>query len=774
MILSRQNPRTVIVALIASVAFPALATATITAVTLTPQSGNLGCIDVTAGSTTLAGSFKLNGAAVAPLPNVVLRPALSCAGGAGRSFAFDNIPGGPESLDLELGVNDEGTPTTIHIPPARRNGAFIHFRELPAGAVVNGVPAAGPAFDLTPIPGADFPVTSTANGHPVTMQYSPSSVAQSYFYVNTGARGTSVQLNDFMPNVDVTVKMLRADNSELFSRTVSPETFINDGPPLAPGQQVQVVQPGLFDRTRPIGTAQLTSDGFRVALPPGASSGRYSFNLALHTRSTSSVDPLGPCDTLQTVGALPGECAPLVAPRVEVVATGLLPVAGDGVDVQSFFDGTGDNTSIRVEQPGVYFEPASGEVYSLGITGGPLVGSLTVPRPAPAGPLTLTRTGLAPGGGGEGSEIRYPFAAKILPDSSVSFSGGSQPLQAALTLDAAVEGTTVKGRTRPGSRVRVRVGYSFYTTVDLAVVAAADGTFSVPIGTPPTGARIEVWAGDPTTRSNAFRLLLAGRSPSQIGGAVDQQLVRGVVNLSASNPGPAVGWSVAEQADPRIPGAALALNTALRPDGPLRVDVADGFNIEDYLYLIVDNTAPSGGAGADQRVRVGREAVIVTNANDANGIANVQVAFGDGSTVTQAGAQAGTPLRHRYSRRGSFTARATITDAAGNVTRDSSVVTVTAAPVLRLTGKVPTSFRKGKVLRFTQTTSVAGTVRVQLVRATGRVALTRTATTRRARGKAVIAISTRRLNRGRYLLVRQLVGADGEAGPVLISRLRIT
>lgn len=771
--MTRKIRPVLIAATCAAVALPASATATISAIKLTPQFGSLGCIDVTVGSTALEGSFKLNGSTVGALPGIVLRPALNCGGGVGRSFTFDTISGGPETLDLELRVNDEATPTTIHIPPARRNGTFIHFRELPAGAVVNGVAATGPAFDLTPIPGADFPVTSTANGHPVTMQYSPGNVAQSYFYVNTHAKGTSVQLNDFMPNVDVTVKMLRADNSELFSRTVSPQTFITGGPPLAPGQQVQVVQSGIFDRTRPIGTAELRSDGFRVALPPGASDGRYSFNLALHAASTSSVDPIGPCDTLHVAGPLPSECAPLVAPRVEVIATGLLPVAGDGVEMQSNFTGTGDYTSIRVEQPGVYFEPASGEVYSLGITGGPLVGSLTVPRPAPAGPLTLARTGLAPGGGGEGSEVRYPFAAKILPDSSVTFSGGSQPLQAALTLEAAVEGTAVKGRTRPGSRVRVRVRYSFYTTVDLAVAAAADGTFSVPIGTPPTGARIEVSAGDPTTRSHAFRLLLVGRSPSQIGGAVDQQLVRGAVNLSASNPGLAVGWSVAEQADPRSPGAALALNTALRPDGPLRVDVADSFNVEDYLYLVVDNTAPSGGAGADQRVRVGRDAAIVTSAADANGIARVQVAFGDGANVTQTGAGIGAPLLHRYRRAGRFTARATITDNAGNVTVDESVITVTAAPVLRLTGKLPTSVRRGKVLKISQLTSVAGTLRVQLLAPTGKAVRKGAATTSRANGRATVNLKSKGLKRGRYLLVRQLVGADGEAGPVLVTSVRV-
>lgn len=757
-------------AVFCAAAVPSLAAGAVTALRLDNQTTPVGCADVGPATTTLVGSFKLAGATVGQVvPSPVVLTA--CAGGAGRSISFDAMQGGLiEGLDLEMRGNDEATSFTTHMPISRRDGTVVHLRELPAGASVNGTPAGGPSFDLTPVPGA-LAVTSTAGVVAVTAR--PGLSKSTSFYVTTDGAKTSVQLNDPMPRVDVLVEMRRADTSLAFSRTVPPDTFINDGPPLGPGASVRVRQAGLVDRTRQIGTAELRSDGFRVALPPGADSGRYSSTLSLHAVSTSSTDPLGPCRTLQAAGILPSECVGLTTPRTEVTATGLVPVAGDQVNVTSNWTGSVDFTEIRVAQPGVYFHAGSGEMFALGITGGPLLGTLTVPRPAPAGPLALTRAGLAANASGEGSNGRYPFPAKVLPDSTVTFTGGSAPLQATLTLDAAINGNTLQGRTRPAARVRVRLTSGFFTLLDAAVTAGADGAFSAPLGSPPSGSRIEIGAGDPGTRGYTSRTLVTGRPQIQIQGAADQQLVRGTVNLTAANATPATGWSVDEQAEPRIGGAALALNTTLRRDGPLRVDVADAFTIEDYLYLVVDNTAPSGGAGADQRVRVGRDAAFVTSAADANGIASVQVAFGDGATVTQTGAGIGAPLLHRYTRPGSFTARATITDKAGNVTVDEAIITVTAAPVLRLTGKTPTSVVRGKVLKISQRTSVAGTLRVQLLASTGKAVRKGSRTTTRANGRATINLKTKGLKKGRYLLVRQLVGADGEAGPVLVTAVRV-
>jgi PKD domain len=318
----------------------------------------------------------------------------------------------------------------------------------------------------------------------------------------------------------------------------------------------------------------------------------------------------------------------------------------------------------------------------------------------------------------------------------------------------------------------VTVQMTDYDSVDVVGMAGPDGAFSVPVGPLPAGVFVSVRAGDSVTRTLARRGFVTGRSPIQIQGAVDQQLVRGVVNFSTNSTASGIGWAI-ESRRPRTKGNAFSVDTARHPDGPLRVDVADDFNVEDYLYLIVDNTAPSGGAGTDQRVRVGRDAAIVTSAADTNGIANVQVAFGDGATVTQAAAQAGQPLLHRYAAAGDYTVKATITDNAGNVRQDESVVTVTAAPLLRLTGKIPTSVKRGKPLKFTLSTSVAGTLSVQMLGPTGKVVRKATKRTTAANGRAAISIKTKGLKRGRYILVRQLVGADGEAGPVLIGSVRV-
>jgi PKD domain len=759
----------------ATVALPAGAAATISALRVNYQTGPLGCADVTVGTTTLIGAFKLGSLPVAPVVADPVNAVNSCAGGAGRSITFNAGPGGlVEGLDLEIRGNDETTPIVSHMPIVRRNDTTAHLLELPAAAQLNGVAVPTPTASAPAT--TPFLISSVAAGRTVTVNPVPGAFTRTYFYSDTDTDNTSVQINDPAPNVDVLVELIRADGTVVFSRTVRPAvgggsaTFF-DGPPLGAGASVRVTQGAILNRTRPFGSAELRPDGFRAVLAPGAPNGRYFHNLALHADSTSPADPLGPCQTLQVSGALPGECTGLTTPRTEVVATGLLPVAADSLEVESTWT-EGDRLSVRIEQAGVFFGAASGEVRALGITGGPLTGTLTVPRPAPGVPFIFTKAGIAPGFGGEGAGTQFPFAVKVLPDSVVSYVGGSAPLQATLTLEAAVDGDAVKGRTRPGSRVRVVVRSGAYLVADTAVTAASDGTFSIPVGAAPSGSRVEVGAGDPASRTYASRTLFTGRPPIQIQGAVDQQLVRGVVNLTATNATTETGWSIDDQA-PRTPGSSLSVNTALRQDGPLRIDVAHSFNTEDYLYLKVDNTPPYGGAGADQRVRVARDAAIVTNANDANGIASVQVAFGDGTTATQSAAQVGAPALHRYTRAGSFTAKVTITDNAGNVRQDESVVTVTAAPVLRLTGKIPTSVLRGKVLRFSQRTSVAGTLRVQLIGPTGKVLRRAAARTTVANGRATISLRTKGLKRGRYLLVRQLVGADGEAGPVLIGSVRI-
>ena len=104
---------------------------------------------------------------------------------------------------------------------------------------------------------------------------------------------------------------------------------------------------------------------------------------------------------------------------------------------------------------------------------------------------------------------------------------------------------------------------------------------------------------------------------------------------------------------------------------------------EDYLYVNVDNTPPTGGAGADQTVAKGRTAVIVTGAADAtSGLASVKVDFGDNHRQSLPVAKLAAPITHAYSKLGTFTVAVTITDRAGNVTSDTRARSASRPPSL--------------------------------------------------------------------------------------------
>jgi hypothetical protein len=380
------GPLRLALAAAAIAAFPAVSNAAITGIFFEPVSTEQGCIDVTGGTGTFEGTWKADGVAIGPVTGIVSRPALKCDNTVGTgSFVFRTPPGGPEGLDVELRVNDEPVATTVHFPLVRRSATTAYFRELPAAATVNGVPVVGPAFDLTPVPGAAFLVTSQANGHPVTMRYIPTSIDRAFFSATSDRDQTSVSVSNVMPNVDLLMELRRADGTLVSSQTTRVRTGSSTGfftgPSVGSAGSVRISQPGIFDRTRAFATAELRSDGFRVALPQGALSATYVPFFTLHPAASAVADPLGPCRTLQAAGPLPSECTGLTTPRTEVVASELLPVASDGLYVNSFWD-LNDTTLVWSGlQPGVSFDAPSGRVDAFLAGSDILTGSLTVPRP---------------------------------------------------------------------------------------------------------------------------------------------------------------------------------------------------------------------------------------------------------------------------------------------------------------------------------------------------------------------------------------------------------
>ncbi|MFN8121503.1 MAG: PKD domain-containing protein [Thermoleophilia bacterium] len=769
----RRHPRlTALAAAIGALAIPAIANAGVTAVTVNPSYTPFGCADITAATNAVQGTLSLPDGTV--VGGITTQPiaATACAGGAGRSVKFDSrLSTVAEGLVFSIKGDDETTPLSARIPTVRREGTTLHFLDLTPGSTVGATPVTGTTLDL-PSNTPDTAVTIPSGGRNVVVRpYTSSAV---YFYGNTYPDHTSVQINDAAPGVPVVVEGRDASGNLVFSRTLPasapgaddvPTYF--DYPALGPGASIRVVQQGVIDRTRKFGTATFTADGFRVALPADADRGRYNVRMALHGQSDDTTSPLGPCDTLAVTGPLSSNCTGLTTPRVAVEATGLLPVGGDYVSMDSSYSGSGDSMGVTDVRPGILFDAGSGYVSGAGITG-PYRAALTL-----AGGRVLENRGVVGDGDLEGGPLgRDPFPAHAGPGSNLRIAAGPVQLSAPIALTAQESGGRVTGRTTPGARVRVNGELGRLTVGDAATTAGNDGSFSVQLPGVPRGARITVTSGDPATRSAVQLQLVAGHRPVHITGAADGSSVRGVVDLAAdADPDVTPEWRVA-RVTPGTRARTLAVDTRQHEDGPLRVEVQDGYVTTDYLYLNVDNTAPSGGAGADQRIRPGQEAVFVTGARDDGGLATVAARFGDRSPSVQVAGGTGATLRHRFAKAGRYTVRVTLTDRAGNVTQDTATVTVRgSAPALR--GAVPGRAVHRGTLRFTQRASAAGRIRVQIMTTAGRTVLTRT-TGGAAAGKPIrVSLPLTRVRAGGYLLVRQFIGDAGEVGAVKATRLTV-
>jgi hypothetical protein len=223
-------------------------------------------------------------------------------------------------------------------------------------------------------------------------------------------------------------------------------------------------------------------------------------------------------------------------------------------------------------------------------------------------------------------------------------------------------------------------------------------------------------------------------------------------------------------------GTSLAIPVERVPDGPVRVTATalGGASTTDYLYVIADSTAPSGGAGPDQTVPVGRRAVFVTQARDANGLSAVRFRFtAKGSGVGQAVDQLGQPFRHAFTKLGIYAVTVTITDLAGNATTDRAIVRVARGISSSVSGRWPTRVARRSGIRTKLSARIPGDLSLQLLRPNGRIAVARTLSFDRARVGKKLTIALKRLPAGRYLAVRQFVDANGTAGPVVATPLVI-
>jgi hypothetical protein len=221
-------------------------------------------------------------------------------------------------------------------------------------------------------------------------------------------------------------------------------------------------------------------------------------------------------------------------------------------------------------------------------------------------------------------------------------------------------------------------------------------------------------------------------------------------------------------------GTSLALPLDRLPDGPLRVTARAlaGPGSTDYVYVMLDSTAPTGGAGPDQTVPLGRRAVFVTQARDAGGLAAVRFSFtAKGAGVGQAVNQLGQPFRHAFTKLGIHAVTVTITDLAGNTTTDRAIVRVVRGVSSTVSGKWPVRATRRAGLKTKLSARIAGDLSLQLIRPNGKVAIARTISFDTVRVGRKLSLSLSKLPPGRYLAVRQFVDSNGVAGPVVATPL---
>jgi hypothetical protein len=428
--------------------------------------------------------------------------------------------------------------------------------------------------------------------------------------------------------------------------------------------------------------------------------GTYDWSFALHDPASSpgATDAEGPCHALgpDVSGASGCGAFPSGAQRLTAAANGELPVVDDTVTV-TMTGGSLGTSNLRVTATGVSGSLDDGSLHVRGTRRQPVMASISSPRgPLPALKATRTLLTNASGVADLGPE-RNPFTLHVGDGATVSLSGagiGSVPIAFSYRLAASLSGAVLSGSASPGARVLVAQDQG--TRIDQQVVTAAgSGAFTATLRDPAPGDRVVVSAGDAATHGVTTLSLIVRPRAAHSGsrGSAACTCRRGNGDRGRAPPARACCGAATSGA---LGGTTFALPVDRVPDGPARVTATAvaGPSSTDYLYVLVDSTAPTGGAGPDQTVPVGRRAVFVTQAHDANGLAAVRFRFtAKGNGVGQPVNQLGQPFRHAFTKVGTYAVTVTITDLAGNTTSDRAIVRVVRGLSSAITGRWPRARR---------------------------------------------------------------------------------
>jgi hypothetical protein len=543
------------------------------------------------------------------------------------------------------------------------------------------------------------------------------------------------------------------------------------------GGSIDVSQPGWFDHTAAVGSASFTDDGFSVAAPADAAAGSgYSYTQRF--LDPAAVAALPATDPLRCLALGPSVGCAGGSTRLAATVSGRFAAAGDSLSLL-VVHADGDSVQTTVRKPGAIGSLDDGSLDVFGDPDGPVSARISSPRAAPLPPLarTVATSTLDDGTAHIGGPGRPSFRLHVNDGATVALSGagiGTVPTGYAYDLSAGLDGSVLSGSTYPLAQIVVRHTIGSTTTVSRLVADLAGG-FSIDLGDVLPPDAVEVDAADPASHSLTVGRLVAGEADPQISGLGDQQLVRGRIapTLSPSPAGGAVWGGDLPFLRTTVAPFADALDTTRLDDGSYRIEgrALPGPSRTAYLYVTVDNTPPSGGAGPDQLVPRGRAVAFVTAAADANGLASVRIAFGDGTSTNQPFAQLGRPITHAYRKLRRYVATATITDRAGNVTSDTAAIRVVRGLPAAVIGSVPGVVRRGHDLRARLSPRAPGQLSLQVLTRGNALVVDGSLGMPAARHAYALRLATHRLRAGRYTLVMQFVDGNGIAGPVVVRTL---
>jgi hypothetical protein len=654
----------------------------VTAVTLNQFGPSWVCVE--AGASTSVAFTLVNrrtGRTVAT-DTVSTPTSANCAGGGGTSFRTDfgrgylfggrvvATPSGSPSLAVDVPYGSGDTAD---------NGAtsVIRIAGLPPTSMVklNGlsaVPVTGSRVTSAPIAGygANVQVTATVSGAALTVFFT---TAQSNF----SARSSVVDVSGTDPlGAPVHVSVVSAGRSAAFTMTPSASGIRANLPfDVLSGALVSVSQAGWFSHTGRAGTVVMRNDGFLVSIPTGTT-GNYGFNATLFDDNATfpPTSPLG-CQTLGPSSFVTTACGVPYPDRYSANITGLVMASGDEASVDETTP-----TRDRLDSTATH----------LGFSGddnGFIAGTL---QPTVNAPLRVVA--VRPAGGGYTAAVfrsrarafdgrvfvegegDAPLTLRITRGTTFTISGPSLPRarRYVFNVSAAFLGTTVTGRAAPHARLRISQQTGNANLLRF-ITADAAGRYALALVDPQPGDDVGVEAVDLATRDVSGTSLTFGAPAVRITGVRDQQLVRGTIRVGVRAPAARQvlldGGEITGQRR-SSPPFAFAVNTRPAGDGPAEITAqafgAGGLDGFDFLWVIVDNTAPRGALPAETFARSGRRLRLHPGAGDANGIASALVTWGDGTRQRLRGRRATAALSHVYHRSGNFRVRVTITDRAGN------------------------------------------------------------------------------------------------------------